>query len=202
LTHLCIKVFAGESQRAGLIGVGVVVWVLGFVLMGDRPQRVDAQSPPAPLSCSIGQITNTITGDGRSPSINADGTRIAFVSDADLTGENPDGNREIFLFDTTTATFTQITDTTEFRAGLPLSFSPSINADGTRIAFVSSADLTGGNPDGNREIFLFDTTTTTFTQITDTTPGRSFSPSINADGTRIAFHSSADLTGGEPRPQL
>jgi hypothetical protein len=31
---------------------------------------------------------------------------------------------------------------------------PSINADGTRIAFVSTSDLTGGNPDGNQEIFL------------------------------------------------
>ncbi|CAN5618051.1 hypothetical protein BH20ACI3_BH20ACI3_23260 [soil metagenome] len=34
----------------------------------------------------------------------------------------------------------------------------SINGDGTRIAFVSNRDLlTGGNTDGNHEIFLYDT---------------------------------------------
>jgi hypothetical protein len=41
----------------------------------------------------------------------------------------------------------------------PGSFSPSINAACPRIAFISSADLIGGNTDGNREIFLVDTTT-------------------------------------------
>jgi len=49
----------------------------------------------------------------------------------------------------TTGIFTQITDET---AGV--SRTTSIDADGTRIAFVSDADINGGNPDGNREIYL------------------------------------------------
>ena len=48
---------------------------------------------------------------------------------------------------------------------------PSINAKGTRIAFESTLDLTGGNPDRNREIFLADTTTPGIIQVTDTTGG-------------------------------
>jgi len=58
-------------------------------------------------------------------------------------------NIEIYLFDTTTGIFTQITDE-------PAGFSsqPSINADGTRIAFQSTADINGGNPDMNSEIYL------------------------------------------------
>jgi len=41
--------------------------------------------------------------------------------------------------------------------------STSINTDGTRIAFRSTADITGGNPEGNSEIYLstcLDLTTT------------------------------------------
>ncbi|MBZ0159098.1 MAG: hypothetical protein K8G79_02970, partial [bacterium] len=82
------------------------------------------------------------------PSINADGTRIAFLSNSDLTGGNPDGSNEIFLW-TQGSGLTQITSSTS-----GVSSNPSINADGTRIAFQSLSDLTGGNPDGNWEIFL------------------------------------------------
>jgi len=137
------------------------------------------------------QITSAIGGVSHNPSINADGTRIAFRSNRDLTGGNADGNFEVFLFNTTTSAFTQITS-----AAGGGSASPSINADGTRIAFRSNRDLTGGNADDNREIFLFNTITSAFTQITSTTGGGSDSPSINADGMRVAFESDRDITGG------
>ena len=137
----------------------------------------------------ITQITNTSGGANVNPTINADGTRIAFESDGDFTGGNGDHNTEIFLFDTGTG-FGQITDTT-----WGASVNSSINADGTRIAFMSIADITGGNPDHNSEIFLFDTGTGV-TQVTDTTVGSNLNSSINASGTRIAFTSNRDLTGG------
>jgi len=145
------------------------------------------------------QLTNSIeSGDGIgnfAPSINAEGTRIAFHSNRDLTGSNADGNDEIFLVDTTAGTLTQITNST---GGEPLleNYSASINADGTHIAFVSGRDLTGSNPDSTLEIFLFNTVTNAFSQVTNATAGDSISPSINSDGTRIAFVSRSDLTGG------
>ena len=138
------------------------------------------------------QITNS-PGDRQSwsPSINADGTRIAFESDSDLTGGNPDGGPDIFLW-------TQGLGIAQITTGVFGSHEPSINADGTRIAFDSSRDLTPGSPgnaDGNQEIFLW-TSGSGFTQITNSTGGDNFRPSINADGTRIAFDSDRDLTGG------
>ncbi|MGH8071115.1 MAG: PKD domain-containing protein [Candidatus Entotheonellia bacterium] len=138
------------------------------------------------------QITSSTQGQAFGPSLNANGTRIAIQTDADLTGGNPDGGREIFLFDTTTSTFTQITSSTGSNEN------PAINGDGTRIAFQSNADLTGGNPDGNYEIFLFNTPTNTLTQITNTSGPFNIQASINADGTRIAFTSTADFTGENP----
>jgi Tol biopolymer transport system component len=86
----------------------------------------------------INQMTTSPTGSSRSPALDASGTRLAFVSDADLIGSNPDGNSEIFLLHTILGTITQITVTSE-----GFSSAPAINADGTRIAFVSSADARG-----------------------------------------------------------
>jgi len=76
----------------------------------------------------------------------------------------------------------QITDDTG-----GLSRNPSLNSDGTLVTFSSSADFTGGNPDGNDEIYLFDTATQMYTQITFTTAGLNLNPRINSDGTHIAF---------------
>lgn len=74
-----------------------------------------------------------------------DGGFVAFASDGDHTGENPDRNTEIFL--SNTSTIWQLTNTTG-------SFSGDPSLDGSSLAFRSTADFTGGNPDRNREIFL------------------------------------------------
>jgi len=146
------------------------------------------------------QITTKFFGTNLDPSINTDGTHVAFVSMTDITGENSDNNMEIFLYNTTVEEkFTQITDVVAPNA---LAFDaqstkPSINGDGTRIAFVSTANITNENPEGNREIYLYDTTTG-FTQITNENGFSDIStdPSINDDGTRIAFSSDADINDG------
>jgi len=137
------------------------------------------------------QVTRTI-GDVNEnfAAVNGNGARIAFVSRGDLAGQNADGNDEIFLMDTTTGAVTQITRTTGDG-----NVTVSLDDAGTRIAFSSDHDHTGQNPDGNIELFLFDTTTGTFAQITRTSTGHNYFPSFNGDGTRIAFNSGSDLTG-------
>ncbi len=117
------------------------------------------------------------------PAISGSGTRIAFLAWDDLTGENPDGNSELFLFDTTSGLLTQITHSGT--GGFPVSDRPSLSFDGTRIAFQSTADFTGENAGRNAEMFLFDTTTGIFTQISNGGAGQ-FS-SMDAAGTRVAF---------------
>ena len=142
-------------------------------------------------SAAFTQITNSNTGFNAVPSISADGGRIAFLSTANLTGGNADGNQEIFLYDAATANLTQITNATAGFSQLP-----SISGDGTRVAFSSTSDLTGENADGSEEVFLYDTATATLRQITNSASGHSSSASISGDGTRVAFSSTADLTGG------
>ena len=145
----------------------------------------------------ITQLTDSVGLNSFIFDINDDGTLLALSSEADLTGGNADGNREIFLFDRSSETFTQITDTTGED-----NIVARLNGDGTLLVFDSSADVTGGNADENREIFLFDTETDMFTQLTDTTAGNNLVPVLTPDGAVIAFHSSADITGDNPDPSL
>ncbi len=81
---------------------------------------------------------------------------------------------------------------------------PVLNSDGTRLAFWSTADLVGANPDGNIELFYGKIdrvhSCITITQITSSEggilEGFNLGPSINAAGDRIAFFSDRDLVPG------
>jgi Tol biopolymer transport system component len=163
--------WSSQSRRSIsrlVLGIGVAAAASALFVLA--PTATAQQASTQPLSCSITQITNSSAPDfGYYSSIDGDGIRIAFESSADLTGGNPEGNREIFLYNTELNVFTQIAE----------GYGPSISANGTRIAF-GSGDLTSGP-----QIFLYAATAGSLTQVM--TGGYNFRPSINADGTRIAF---------------
>jgi Tol biopolymer transport system component len=139
-----------------------------------------------------------------------DTSRVAFISNCDLTPGNPgneDGNYEVFLWIADFGYF-QITDS-EGGDDVPGGFAnlnPSISDDGKRIVFMSNRDLTPGlpgNEDENYEIFLW-TEGRGIQQITDTVGGDEIDgyahgwPVISGDGKTLAFHSTRDLTPGRP----
>ncbi len=123
---------------------------------------------------------------GNSPSINSDGSLITFVSNSSGLGpDNEDQNDEIFLYNSNTNRYTQITRTTTVLSRFPI-----ISSDGTHIVFISEADLIEDNPDGSQEKFIYDIDSGRFIQITnteDTTPGYSKNYSINANGSRVVY---------------
>ncbi len=171
----------GGRLDAGRIWRQVMPMTALMLIVWSQPELAEAEFATT-------QLTATIEGMSRFPSMTADGTRIAFSSSADLVpGGNPDGNGEIFLW-TQGAGFAQLTHTTGGHSDRS-----AISADGTRIVFVSNSNPTGGNPDGNFEIFLW-TQGTGMTQLTTTTGGGNRNPAITADGTRIAFYSDRNLT--------
>ena len=134
----------------------------------------------------LAQLTHTTVVTGAAElAINANGSKIAFESDADFVGHNADGSKEIFLFDTT-AGFRQITDTEQ-------SDVPTINASGSRIAFVS-ADTMLGNVTGNDQIFVFDQATGMKRVTAFTTPDLD-QPLLDASGRRIAFMGTGNPLG-------
>ncbi len=174
------------SKKVFNIFTLTLLLLTSFFILNDN---VEAQQLVCPER-AIEQITDEASGDNLEPSLNADGTRIAFQSRSNINGGNPEGNPEIYLFDAMTGIFTQITEETS-----GFSSRPSINANGTRLAFISTANINGGNTDGNFELYLFDSTTGIITQITDFTEGQTEEPSINADGTRIAIESDTNING-------
>jgi Tol biopolymer transport system component len=143
-----------------------------------------------PDSGRITQVTETTSSFNYAPAISGDATRLAFLSTANLTGSNPDRLSEVVLFDAGTGTF----------AHVGFGGAPAISRGGNRIAFLSDDDLTGQNPERNPELFLFDITSGILVQLTHTTSGGLTSdiPSMNHDGSRIAFQSTANLTGENP----
>ncbi|HEX3249431.1 MAG TPA: IPT/TIG domain-containing protein, partial [Pyrinomonadaceae bacterium] len=110
------------------------------------------------------------------PALSSDGKIVAFASTEDLVGQNADRNSEIFLFDG--EKLQQITHTEPASVASRLTdgnFQPSITFDGRTIAFSSN----------HREIFLYDTQTQRFTQLTNDVAA--ISPKISADGSRVYY---------------
>ena len=111
-----------------------------------------------------------VADDNRDATINDDGSLIAFISTRNLVGTgNTDGNPELFFRDLAapSGTFVQATNTADTTNGLVVvsrfQQNPSLSASGNKVAFISTANLAGGNDDdghgkGNSEVFVADFT--------------------------------------------
>ncbi|MBA2732119.1 MAG: lamin tail domain-containing protein [Acidobacteria bacterium] len=149
---------------------------------GFHALRADVASDPATF------IQMGVTR-APAPGISQDGSIIAFASRDNPLGTNADGNSEIFLFDGTT--LRQVTNTTPVSASERTrqgNFQPSLTDDGRFIAFSSNRDLANQNADGNFEIYIFDTASNTFTQLTSAagTVGAT-DAKISGNGARVAY---------------
>ena len=138
-------------------------------------------------------------GNGGSfyPSVNYDGTKIAFESEATNLTQVGSSGRQVFLWDRTVGTFGEIT---RISNGTGNSLEPSINGAGNRIVFSSYAtDLVAGEADnnGHTDIFLYDTNSSTTTRINknlfglEATGGPSNQPKISGNGSIVVFRSQA-----------
>jgi Tol biopolymer transport system component len=158
---------------------------------------------------SVNYLDVTEGGDGPSvdPCISGDGRYVAFESDADNLVASDNGlYSDVFVHDLQTGATTRVSvnylDVTE--GGDGHSYSPSISADGSYVAFESSAtNLVPGGSNGLLHIFVHDRQTGTTTQVSVDSLGNqgldiSGAPSISADGRYVAFESDAtNLVAGD-----
>jgi Tol biopolymer transport system component len=156
------------------------------------------QPPSTPYNQTFRQLTNWPDAShwSGSISVNYDGSRVAFASDANLTGHNSAGYREIF------AAYGDGTGLLQLTTGTPggRSGSPQISGDGKMVVFESNANLTGQNADGNSELFVVSFDGATLRQLTFTTSDYDYdSVTLSYDGRWACFMSNADLTGGNPQ---
>lgn len=147
---------------------------------------------------SIAQITFPSPSGtvGLRPTLAREGSLVGFSSNGDLTGQNPDGSFEVFLHDLATGQVSQVTNGAGCQSGtigLRGAQGPSVSEDGTRVAFLSTCDLTGGNPGGQQTVFLTDLTLGTTIQLSHC-PGCTLAdlPVISRDGRTVLNY---DLSG-------
>ncbi|MGI9069011.1 MAG: hypothetical protein ACR2HX_21740 [Pyrinomonadaceae bacterium] len=156
--------------------------------------------------------------DNREAFISDNGNVIAFISVRDLvTGGNTDSNPELFFARTSnnwsTFAITQGTNTQNGNVGPTIlsrfQQNPSLSANGSRVAFLSTANLAGNNADdsvgrGNAEVYVADVTGSGLSnifQVTRTKPDATTVATVNflmpgrrisRDGAYVAFESTAE----------
>src|SRR5256885_16301309 len=162
-----------------------------------RAIRANVSSDPAAFLQMAGSRAVT-------PAISQDGLRIAFASRDNPLGTNIDGNSEIFLFDG--SSLRQVTNSSPGSLATRTTdgnFQPSISDDGRFIAFSSNRNFTGQNSDANFEIFIWDTNTSSFSQLTNSSAVvGSTDAKLSGDGSTVAYIHDQGTTASAARDLL
>jgi Tol biopolymer transport system component len=201
---------AFASSAANLVAGQVEGTVSPDVFLWDRDSGLTALVSHLP-----GMPTTAAGSCWYTPTISADGSRIAFNSSApDLVPGQSDtgGSLDIFLYDRAADSNTLVSHTSgsaTTAAGGALQ--PALSADGNWVAFASdAAGIAAGQIDANgaADVFLYSRATGVNVLVSHaagaaTTAANDSSslyspPQISADGSRIAYESSAtDLMTGQ-----
>ncbi|MGN6134152.1 MAG: PKD domain-containing protein [Aureliella sp.] len=138
------------------------------------------------------------------PRISGDGKIVAFISEADnLVPDDTNGVTDVFVKNLETGAVARVNVS---ESGGQSSFAaqhPALSADGAYVAFVSSdPNLVPGDNNAAADVFIRSLVSGALVRVstTDTgeeAEGNSAAPSLNADGSLVAFESAANLTGME-----
>ena len=143
-----------------------------------------------------------INGQVETPSINADGTKIAFTTPAQADPANDlNAMRDAYVRDIVANTTRVVSRGSGNAVGIA-SQRPSVDATGDRIAFATTTSLSADDTNGFVDVYVRDLAggTTDLISRRSATGAASVlaasgNPSISADGTRVAFQSVAsDMT--------
>ena len=134
------------------------------------------------------QLTASTFGESTvGQSVNFNGSATAFSTTANLLGDNPEGNSEIFQIGKTPDTLASITST------LGGEQAEAAQAVRYKIALTSNGDLTGLNSDGNRELFFYEEGgSPPYRQIGESAGCLNAVPAIDSRGRYMAFQSSCN----------
>ena len=148
------------------------------------------------------------TGDSYRPSISADGTKVAFASDATnlpTTGADQNPDTDVFIRDIPGNSVHLVSQAPSGVAG-GASTAPATSADGSAVAFVSAApNLAPGDNNGAPDVFLANVSNGGVTRVSVRpavdgfqADGPSYLPGISGNGLVVAFGSSAtNLVDGD-----
>lgn len=173
-------------------------------LTGNNDDEVRVVYRVSAGSRSITQVPGLSPEIGFDVAISGDGNKVAFRTDADLVGSNPDRHRQVFLFDAENNQTIQVTDA-EFDINADVI---SVNDDGTQVLVsmqdqpiylterVEIDDSVTTFRNISREVIRFDIPNETRTVLTETRDQQfrgggtnliPFQASASANGTQVTF---------------
>jgi uncharacterized protein (TIGR03437 family) len=147
---------------------------------------------------TLTQLTDTRPGDPSrrtedgcfAPSVSDDARFVAFTSNRDLTGANPDLNNEVFVYDSQRRAFAQLTDTTGTRGASDA----KISGDGSRVAFVQDVSNAAGDSPAEsaaarRDLLVYERETATVVASVLNVEGLSltYGRAFSDDGRRVVY---------------
>ena len=138
------------------------------------------------------------TGDSVFAALSADGTVVAFQTFSNLEAADTDANADVYVKDLVTGTITLASTSDTGVKGNGASAGPSISADGTKVAFVStSSNLDAADTDSIHDVFVKDMVSGEVSLGSVSTGGvksddaNLFTSALSDDGNRVAFVSTA-----------
>lgn len=206
----------GESTigRDGLSGDGdsiAFTSTASNLVPSDNNQRGDvfvrSRSAGTTTMASVNSAGLDPDGVSSDATISDDGNRVAFLSSApDLVPGDTNGQPDVFVRDLAAGTTQLVSASTSGGAGNGASSQPIISADGSGVAFASTAsDLVAGDTNAKRDVFVRDLGTGTTSRASLTISGGeiagdSFDPFIDAAGDLVGFGTKAAVLGGARAP--
>ncbi len=149
---------------------------------------------------SVSSAGGATMGPGVSPSVNADGRYVAFMSTADLTCDgaprcrpDTDGVPDVYLRDTLAHTTRRLV---VGHTGDEARYHPALSGDGRYVAFVSESPALPHSRRRTSQVYVYDTRTDKTELVSRSPNGRpanaaSTRPTLSYDGARVAFQSLA-----------
>jgi len=159
--------------------------------LAQTGQTAPATSARAAASCTVSQVTADPAYDSYAGSFSGDGRWLALTSEADLTGGNPDHHRQLFLYDRTNDTLTQLT---ALANGLVRD--PVVSADGASLYFLASQSLIDVPlANGESALMVIDRASGTPTELAR---GPILAADVATEGSIAAVLATFDPTGDNP----
>lgn len=193
------EIYTIVAARGKLLALGIALIVAAGVGLLTKVAEAAGDQTALISRTSGGAGGGAGNGDSFSPSISADGCRVAFASDASNLGGPDFSGSDVFVRDHCASTTSLVSVGSGGAAADGPSYDPAISGDGTHVAFVSQAtNLEGIDSDSEADVFVRDLTTgntqlvsvgTVLVIGTQSVGGGA--PSVSGDGRYVAFESTA-----------
>ena len=192
----------GRSVRASMVAVAAVALVVAFVgaqaSRGNlRPRAVDADAIARIARVNVGPAGAQTNRSTTGAVLSASGRYVAFVSGAThLVRDDSNGMRDVFVRDLRTSWTSRVSlSSIESESNGP-SAKPSISANGSVVAFPSSAtNLVVDDDNDFQDVFVRDRARGTTERVsvgpTGEADGASLAALVSADGRVVVFSSDA-----------